>query len=78
MDRNFVNASGREVSIVHISLPINLATVSKYYVYFLGASSNLSGDYEDLLSDDENDEDMMYIEIGEILDKRPTTRSIGS
>lgn len=55
MDRNFVNASGREVSIVQISLPRNFATVSKYYIYFLGASSNFSSDYEDLLSDDEND-----------------------
>ena len=46
-------------------------------MHLIGASSNLSTEDEEI-SDEDSDEDMIYIEIGEILEKRPATRSFGS
>ncbi len=44
----------------------------------VGAISNLSEDDEEMLLYDDSDIEMIYIEIGEILEKRSDSRSIGS
>lgn len=68
MDQIFANAFVKEVKTHHLCT-IHVVNLIIFYFAIIGATSQLSDDHDDF-SDAESDDDMIFIDLGEILDSR--------